>query len=91
MSFVDALDECDENKAQQMATFFEELCDCAEETNTQVQVCFSRRHYPEVVVQTADQITLEDKTEHAEDIQKFIKLSMRTKSKQAGLLWAEIL
>lgn len=34
--FIDALDECDENKAQQMVTFFEELCECAAEADARV-------------------------------------------------------
>lgn len=89
--FVDALDECDENKAQQMVSFFEELCECAAETQARVQICFSSRHYPEVVVEKGSEITLEHETGHTEDIQKFIKSKLKIKSKQAELLRAKIL
>lgn len=89
--FVDALDECDQNKAGDMVSFFEELCDCAAEARVLVQICFSSRHYPTVVVDKGIELTLEAETGHVEDIQKYVKSRLKLKSKHAELLRSEIL
>lgn len=91
--FVDALDECDENKAADMVSFFEGLCDCAAEAKVRVQVCFSSRYYPSVVVKKGIEVNLEDETGHTEDIKKYIKsrLRLNSKSKHAESLRSEIL
>ncbi|KAG8162591.1 hypothetical protein KVR01_008356 [Diaporthe batatas] len=79
--FVDALDECDANKAGDMVSFFEELCDCAEEARVQLQICFSSRYYPTVVINKGLEVCLEDEYGHTEDIRKFVKSRLRIKSK----------
>ncbi|KAN0120109.1 hypothetical protein V8E51_002317 [Hyaloscypha variabilis] len=84
--FVDALDECDKNQAAGMVCFFEELCDRAREAQIRLQICFSSRHYPTIVVQKGIEVTLEDEIGHTEDIEQYIKSKLRlgkTKSKQA--------
>lgn len=90
--FVDALDECDENKADDMVSFFEELCDYASETRVQVQICFSSRYYPTVVIEKGIEVSLEDETGHTEDIRKYVnsRLSLKSKSKHAEALRSEI-
>ena len=90
--FVDALDECDKNQAAGMICFFEELCDRAREAQAQLQICFSSRHYPTVVIQKGIEVTLEDEIGHTEDIKQYIKSKLRLgKSKQAEPLQFEIL
>jgi ankyrin repeat protein len=90
--FVDALDECDKNQAANMICFFEELCDRAREAQVRLQICFSSRHYPTVVIQKGIELTLEDEIGHTEDIKQYIKSKLRLgKSKQAESLRSEIL
>ena len=90
--FVDALDECDKNQAGGMLCFFEELCDRAREAQVRLQICFSSRHYPTVVIQKGIEVTLEDEIGHMEDIKQYIKSKLRLgKSKQAESLRSEIL
>jgi hypothetical protein len=90
--FVDALDECDKNQAAGMVCFFEELCGCAREAQVRLQICFSSRHYPTVVIQKGIEVTLEDEIGHTEDIEQYIKSKLRLgKSKQAESLRSEIL
>ncbi|KAK2609803.1 hypothetical protein N8I77_003283 [Diaporthe amygdali] len=90
--FVDALDECDENKAGDMVFFFEELCVCAAEAGVQVQICFSSRYYPTVVVNKGIEVSLEAEIGHTEDIQKYVKsrLKLNSKSNHAEALRSEI-
>jgi ankyrin repeat protein len=90
--FVDALDECDKNHTAGMVCFFEELCDRAREARVRLQICFSSRHYPTVVIQKGVEVTLEDEIGHRKDIEHYIKSKLRLgKSKQAESLRCEIL
>jgi hypothetical protein len=90
--FVDALDECDKNQAAGMVCFFEELCDRAREAQVRLQICFSSRHYPTIVIQKGIEVTLEDEIGHTEDIEQYIKSKLRLgKIKQAESLRSEIL
>ncbi|PMD55240.1 uncharacterized protein K444DRAFT_508926, partial [Hyaloscypha bicolor E] len=90
--FIDALDECDDNQARGMVSFFEELCDRAREAQVLLQICFSSRHYPTIFIQKCIKITLEDEIGHTEDIQQYIKSKLKLgKRKQAEPLRSEIL
>ncbi|KAL8402640.1 hypothetical protein RB596_009125 [Gaeumannomyces avenae] len=90
--FVDALDECDQTQVTDMVCFFEGLCDYVRDTSVQLRICFSSRHYPSVVIQQGIELILEDRSEHTDDIELYIKSRLRVgKSKQAELLRAEIL
>jgi hypothetical protein len=75
--FVDALDECDKYQAAGMICFFEELCDHAREVQVRLQICFSSRHYPTVVIQKGIEVTLEDEIGHTEDIEQYIKSKLQ--------------
>ncbi|RDL34650.1 uncharacterized protein BP5553_07778 [Venustampulla echinocandica] len=89
--FVDALDECDQSQVTDMLSFFEDLCDRARETQVQLQICFSSRQYPTVVIQKGVEVTLDGQTGHMEDIKQYIKSKLRLgKSKQAESLGSEI-
>ncbi len=90
--FVDALDECDKNQVADMLCFFEELYDRAREVQVRMQICFSSRHYPTVVIQKGIEIILEDEIGHKEDIKQYIKSKLRLgRSKHAEPLRSEIL
>lgn len=90
--FVDALDECDQNQAESMIFFFEELCHRAIEAYVGLKICFSSRHYPTIVIQKGIEIILEDTTGHTDDICQFIKSRLRLgKSNQVKSLQSEIL
>jgi ankyrin repeat protein/nucleoside phosphorylase len=90
--FVDALDECDQSQAAGMVCFFEELCDCARDADVRLQICFSSRHYPTIVIEKGIEVTLEAEDGHTEDIQQYIKSKLRLgKSKHADILRSEIL
>ncbi|KAG9228902.1 hypothetical protein BJ875DRAFT_508254 [Amylocarpus encephaloides] len=90
--FVDALDECDIKQTTGMVSFFEELCDYARDAQVQLQICFSSRHYPTVVIQKGVEVTLEEEIGHTEDIEQYIKLKLRLgKSTQAESFRSKIL
>ncbi|PVH71069.1 hypothetical protein DL98DRAFT_597280 [Cadophora sp. DSE1049] len=92
MIFVDALDECDKSQVADMVYFFEELCDRAREAQVRLQICFSSRHYPTVVIQKGIEVILESEIGHTEDIKQYIKAKLRLgKSKQAESLRSDIL
>jgi hypothetical protein len=74
-----------------MLCFFEELCDCAREAQVRLQICFSSRHYPSVIIHKGIEITLEGQIGHTEDIKQYIKSKVRLgKSKQVEALRTEI-
>ncbi|UKZ77558.1 hypothetical protein TrVFT333_005281 [Trichoderma virens FT-333] len=90
--FVDALDECNKDQVADMVCFFEELCESAQESRVRLQVCFSSRHYPTVVIQKGIEVTLENEIGHTEDIEYYIRSKFRLgKSSQAISLRSEIL
>ena len=90
--FVDALDECDKTQAASLICFFEELCDHGREAQVRLQICFSSRHYPTVVIQRGIQVTLEHEKGHTEDIEQYIRSRLRLgNSKQAETIRVDIL
>lgn len=92
MILVDALDECNQEQVADMVRFFEELYDSAQDSKVLVQVCFSSRHYPMVVIEKGIEVTLENELGHTQDIQQYIRSGLRLgKSQQADSLRSEIL
>ncbi|KAE8446343.1 hypothetical protein EG329_012092 [Mollisiaceae sp. DMI_Dod_QoI] len=55
--FIDALDECNDSQAMGMVGFLEELCDVAREAQVRLQICFSSRHYPTIVIRNGIKVT----------------------------------
>ncbi|KAH6628296.1 hypothetical protein F5144DRAFT_303722 [Chaetomium tenue] len=89
--FVDALDECDDDQARGMVGFFEDLCELAQDRKNQLRICLSSRHYPHIETKGRN-IILEDEAGHREDIEKYIKKTLRLpESKDAQSLRSEIL
>jgi hypothetical protein len=57
-----------------------------------MQICFSSRHYPTVVIQKGIEVILEDEIGHTKDIEHYIKLKLKVgKIKKVKTLWSEIL
>ena len=89
--FVDALDECDQGQAAGMVDFFEELGDVAIDNDIALQICFSSRHYPTIVIKKGIEVSLEDEIGHADDIKSYIRSKFRIgKSKAAQTLMTEV-
>ena len=59
--FVDALDECGEDFAKSLLTFFKELMEDIKREEAQVKICFSSRHYPILSLNTIPTISVEDR------------------------------
>ncbi len=90
--FVDALDEATRARLLIWSASSRELCDHVRETQVQLRICFSSRHYPTVVINKGVGVTLEDEYGHAEDIQHYIRSKLRLgKSEEAEPLRSEIL
>ncbi|KAL6901688.1 hypothetical protein GGI43DRAFT_364600 [Trichoderma evansii] len=66
--FIDALDECDEDQARDMILFFEYLVHVATSKGISFLVCFSKRHYPSIVIKKGLDIVLECQKPHDQDI-----------------------
>lgn len=90
--FVDALDECNDDEAEDMIFFFEDLCELAQGMQAQLRICFSSRHYPHIEIKKGVSVILEDEVGQEEDIKHYIKSKLRLRmSKQAESLQSEIL
>lgn len=74
--FIDALDECDEQQVRDMIEYFEDLAE--QSTAKRLQICFSSRHYPYIMIRHGTRLILEDQPGHAEDLQAFIGDKLRT-------------
>ncbi|KAI0539196.1 hypothetical protein GGR58DRAFT_259330 [Xylaria digitata] len=70
ISFIDALDECDQAQVQDMVDYFEQLGELSPEPN--LKLCFSSRHYPTVAVKTGLTLILEKQSGHSRDIEEYI-------------------
>ena len=61
--FVDALDECDEQTATSLVSFFKGVADS-------LSICFSCRHHPPMALENGLEICVQDK--NAQDIKTFV-------------------
>lgn len=75
--FVDALDECHEEKIRDMVQFFERLSGIATAINLCFQVCFSSRHYPHITLRTGLELVLEGQEGHTQDITDYIETELK--------------
>lgn len=69
--FVDALDECGELYARQIACFFRDLTDAAFNSGRMLDLCISCRHYPHITFPHCPAISVEQA--NRDDIFTFIK------------------
>lgn len=82
--YVDALDECEESEARNMASFFEDLGASAVEKGVHFYVLFSSRHYPQIAMSCCQKLTLENQDGHAQDIERYIKSKLRIGSSETA-------
>jgi ankyrin repeat protein len=75
--FVDALDECDEQQAMDMAFSFEQLSELAASEEIPLRICFSSRHYPDFDIQRGIRVILENQQGHADDLKKYVEAQLR--------------
>lgn len=76
VSYIDALDECDEDEVRELLTYFEDL---VEETVVfgDLRVCFSSRPYPNITFDRCATILLDRRPEHDNDIRKYTRSRLR--------------
>ncbi|KAI1636262.1 hypothetical protein F4809DRAFT_391707 [Biscogniauxia mediterranea] len=90
--FVDALDECDETEVREMLSFFNQLGETASESNLELFICFSSRHYPHITIEKGIQLTLEREEGHSLDIASYLRSELRIgPSKLAETVREEVL
>jgi nucleoside phosphorylase/uncharacterized membrane protein len=74
--FIDALDECHEDRIREMIKFFEHLGEMAASSMLNLRTCLSSRHYPHVTIQHGLCLVLEDQEGHKDDIFKYVDSKM---------------
>lgn len=75
--YVDALDECPEEAAKKMISFFEELGELSMINGIQFYVCFASRHYPRISIRKSETVILEKSPGHGDDIAKYVRRKLR--------------
>ena len=70
--YIDALDECGEESAVKLITFFKHVISLLNSnTSGSLNICFSCRHYPILTLENGLEICVKD--ENTQDIQTFVK------------------
>lgn len=75
--FVDALDECHDDRVHEMIAVFERLIEEASSSQQRVRVCFASRPYPHHDADKAIYLTLESQWEHQRDIETYVDSHLR--------------
>lgn len=75
--FIDALDECPEDAVRDMVRFFENLGEENVATQRRFNVCFSSRHYPNISIEKAAILVLEDQEGHGRDLEIYVHSQMK--------------
>lgn len=90
--FIDALDECPEDAIRDMVRFFENLGEENAAAQRRFNVCFSSRHYPNISIEKAATLVLEDQEGHGQDLEIYVKSQMKWgKGRLIGEIKTEIL
>ncbi|OQO14293.1 hypothetical protein B0A48_01169 [Cryoendolithus antarcticus] len=79
--YIDALDECPLEEVIELIEFFEDLGDSCIERSRKCSVCFSSRHYPEVIIQYRELLILEDQPGHAGDIDRYVQRRLEVQNR----------
>lgn len=75
--YVDALDECPEEGAQDEVSFFEELGELSMTNGIQFYVCYACRHYPRISFQKGEIVILEESPGHGDGIAKYVRRRLK--------------
>ena len=70
--YIDALDECIQDEVRDVVGHFEELVDLAVSRGLRLSICFSSRHYPHISMHKFEELKLDGRTEHIDDISKYV-------------------
>ncbi|KAI0117660.1 hypothetical protein F4776DRAFT_276804 [Hypoxylon sp. NC0597] len=70
--YIDALDECPEEQAREIVSFFQELSEQVIERGNRINICLSSRHYPNISLKKGLYLTIEDQPAHMNDIRLFV-------------------
>ncbi|KAI1619596.1 hypothetical protein EDD37DRAFT_200318 [Exophiala viscosa] len=73
--YIDALDECDEPEARRVVDFFRELSSSAFAHGSNLNVCFSSRHYPNISVPDCPEVIVEQRNK--DDIERYVQTTLR--------------
>ena len=76
VSYIDALDECDEDQVRELLTYFEDLVEEMVVLESP-RVCFSSRPYPNITFDRCATILLDRRPEHDNDIRKYTLSRLR--------------
>jgi hypothetical protein len=83
--FVDALDECKQKDAKEIAYFLRDLTISANAAGNAFDVCISSRHFGSVTLKECPEITVD--RYNREDISKFVQQSFSTAGFPEGQAW----
>jgi hypothetical protein len=70
--YIDALDECNPDEIREVVGCFEDLVELAVSRGLRCSICLSSRHYPHITIQKFEELKLDDRSQHVEDISKYI-------------------
>ncbi|KAI1174175.1 ankyrin repeat-containing domain protein [Nemania sp. FL0916] len=69
---VDALDECADTEVRDVVSFLETISSTAVESGTELRICLSSRHYPEIGMKRQLTLVMESTNEHQKDIARYV-------------------
>lgn len=78
--FIDALDECEEEKVRRLVSFFAKLTSSAVSSGCKLNICMSSRHYPYISVPGCLEIFTE--SWNSPDISKYVESELCLQSEQ---------
>jgi len=75
---IDALDECSDSDIYQVVDFLEELSEYAIKSGSNLRICLSSRHYPNIDIRKKIRLVVEKQAEHDRDILKYVQSKLKT-------------
>lgn len=82
--YVDALDECKDDEAQDMIEFFETLSELAVEKRVRLRVLLSSRHYPHIMIRSCLELILDGQEGHELDIADYTRNKLQIGNSRAA-------
>ncbi|KAE8442348.1 hypothetical protein EG329_003419, partial [Mollisiaceae sp. DMI_Dod_QoI] len=74
---IDALDECNDFDVQEVVDFLEYLSESAIRSGSNLKICLSSRHYPNIDMMKKLELVVEKQPEHDQDICKYVRGKLR--------------
>ena len=79
---IDALDECNDSDVYQVVDFLEELGEYAIKSGSNLRICLSSRHYPNIDIKKKIRLVVEQQAEHDRDILKYVQSKLKTTNQE---------